>query len=218
MPTKIKELYDSGEFTGKALEIAILHRPAGAEGQAPGAGGRRQARASSMRPNFGNLPAPWSARSNPRASTASRWLSMRLCAPTISRPPPWKVRFSPIWKTTAIKPIRRRTKSRSTLSPFVGGSQSAVDRGRILAEAQNFSRDLANEPANVLTPTLLAERARQMAVGIRPGMRDSGSGSHAPARHGRFAGRGARQRRASRAHRHPVQARQHSRYRRIISG
>ena len=25
----IKELYDSGEFTGKALEIAILHHPAG---------------------------------------------------------------------------------------------------------------------------------------------------------------------------------------------
>ncbi len=44
------------------------------------------------------------------------------------------------------------------------GSQAALDRGRILAEAQNFSRDLANEPANVLTPTLLAERARQMAA------------------------------------------------------
>ena len=25
----VKELYDSGEFSGKALEIAILHRPAG---------------------------------------------------------------------------------------------------------------------------------------------------------------------------------------------
>ena len=45
----------------------------------------------------------------------------------------------------------------------LGGSQSAADRGRILAEAQNFSRDLANEPANVLTPSLLAERASQMA-------------------------------------------------------
>ena len=41
----------------------------------------------------------------------------------------------------------------------LGGSQAGVDRGRILAEAQNFTRDLANEPANVLTPLLLAERA-----------------------------------------------------------
>jgi leucyl aminopeptidase len=46
----------------------------------------------------------------------------------------------------------------------LSGSQAAVDRGRILAEAQNFSRDIANEPANVLTPTLLAERARQMST------------------------------------------------------
>ena len=45
-----------------------------------------------------------------------------------------------------------------------GGSQAALDRGRILAEAQNFTRDLANEPANVLTPLLLAERARKMAA------------------------------------------------------
>ena len=29
LPDQIKELYDSGEFSGKALEIAILHRPAG---------------------------------------------------------------------------------------------------------------------------------------------------------------------------------------------
>jgi leucyl aminopeptidase len=45
----------------------------------------------------------------------------------------------------------------------LGGSQAAVERGRILAEAQNFSRDLANEPANLLTPTGLAARARKMA-------------------------------------------------------
>src|SRR6202043_2904312 len=46
----------------------------------------------------------------------------------------------------------------------LGGSQAAVDRGRILAEAQNFTRDLANEPANILTLTHLAERAREMAA------------------------------------------------------
>lgn len=35
-------------------------------------------------------------------------------------------------------------------------------RGNILGEAQNFTRDLANEPGNILTPAVLAERARQM--------------------------------------------------------
>lgn len=39
----------------------------------------------------------------------------------------------------------------------------AFERGVILAEAQNFARDLANEPANLLTPLVLAERAHVMA-------------------------------------------------------
>ena len=41
--------------------------------------------------------------------------------------------------------------------------QSAVDQARVLAEAQNFTRELVNEPGNRMTPTILAERARKMA-------------------------------------------------------
>ena len=46
-----------------------------------------------------------------------------------------------------------------------GGAEleDAVARGRILAEAQNFTRGLVNEPANRLTPSKVAEAARQMA-------------------------------------------------------
>ncbi len=39
-----------------------------------------------------------------------------------------------------------------------------VEQGRIIAEAVNFTRDLVNEPANVLTPTEMANRAREMAA------------------------------------------------------
>jgi leucyl aminopeptidase len=42
--------------------------------------------------------------------------------------------------------------------------RAAVDRGKIVAEAQNFSRELKNEPANRLTPLVLAEQARKMAA------------------------------------------------------
>jgi leucyl aminopeptidase len=35
--------------------------------------------------------------------------------------------------------------------------------GQILAEAQNLTRDLANEPANLMTPTILAARAQRLA-------------------------------------------------------
>ncbi len=38
-----------------------------------------------------------------------------------------------------------------------------VERGRILAEAANFARDLANEPANHMTPSNLADQAADMA-------------------------------------------------------
>jgi leucyl aminopeptidase len=39
----------------------------------------------------------------------------------------------------------------------------AAERGRIVAEAANFARDLSNEPANVLTPTEFAARTEAMA-------------------------------------------------------
>jgi leucyl aminopeptidase len=47
--------------------------------------------------------------------------------------------------------------------------QKAMDDARIIAESQNFTRDLVNEPSNHMTPTVLADRARKMAqeVGLK---------------------------------------------------
>ena len=39
---------------------------------------------------------------------------------------------------------------------------SAMEQGRIIGEAQNFTRDLVNEPSNRMTPTILADRAKAM--------------------------------------------------------
>ncbi|MGO8786652.1 MAG: leucyl aminopeptidase [Terriglobia bacterium] len=44
------------------------------------------------------------------------------------------------------------------------GAQAALERGRIVGEAQNFTRELVNEPSNRLTPTKLAERSTEMAT------------------------------------------------------
>src|SRR6266404_2575860 len=48
-----------------------------------------------------------------------------------------------------------------------GGDKKALkrgaDRGRIIGEAANFTRDLANEPGGYLTPTILAARAQKVA-------------------------------------------------------
>src|SRR5262245_5377872 len=39
----------------------------------------------------------------------------------------------------------------------------AIERGRIIAEATNFAREIINEPANVINPTELARRAEEVA-------------------------------------------------------
>jgi leucyl aminopeptidase len=51
----------------------------------------------------------------------------------------------------------------AVLVGFDAAAQAAVDRGIIIAESQNFARELGNEPSNLLTPSLLAERAEAMA-------------------------------------------------------
>jgi leucyl aminopeptidase len=42
----------------------------------------------------------------------------------------------------------------------------AVERGRILGESSNIARDFCNEPANVLTPSVFADRAVEIATSV----------------------------------------------------
>ena len=41
--------------------------------------------------------------------------------------------------------------------------EKAIARGRIMAEAANWARDMVNEPANYMTPSQMAEAAQQLA-------------------------------------------------------
>lgn len=41
--------------------------------------------------------------------------------------------------------------------------KNGLERGRVIGESMNFTRDLANEPPNILTPTEMARRAQDMA-------------------------------------------------------
>ncbi len=50
---------------------------------------------------------------------------------------------------------------------IVGADENAVEKGRILAEAQNYVRDLVNEPGNVINPITLAEEAKRIAKEFR---------------------------------------------------
>ena len=63
------------------------------------------------------------------------------------------------------KKTRRSTPSPSWPMPTINISEleAALHTGRIIAESQNFTRDLVNEPSNLMTPTILAEHAKKMA-------------------------------------------------------
>jgi leucyl aminopeptidase len=61
----------------------------------------------------------------------------------------------------------RKDQSVQSLTVVVSGDQASlqqtIDQARILAESQNFTRELVNEPSNRMTPTILANCARDMA-------------------------------------------------------
>ncbi len=67
----------------------------------------------------------------------------------------------------------RKDQSVESLTVVATGDQAslqrALDEGRILGESQNFTRELVNEPSNRMTPTILANRAQEMAkeVGLK---------------------------------------------------
>ena len=61
------------------------------------------------------------------------------------------------------KPSNRKAVESVMLAGFDGAAQAGIDRGSIIAESQNFARELGNEPSNLLTPSMLAERAQTMA-------------------------------------------------------
>ena len=71
------------------------------------------------------------------------------------------------------EPDKYRTKDKEerqidSITVIVDGADekalnSGAERGRIIGESINFTRDLANEPGAYMTPTIMADRARKVA-------------------------------------------------------
>jgi leucyl aminopeptidase len=159
---QLKEFYDTGEFTGKTLEIAVLHHPPGLSAKRlvlAGGGKRDRFDAAELRKLSGAVLRALKAK-------GVRGITLVLDEPFRSD----DFAAAAVEGALLADPENDRyktdpKKNEKQVDSFavLGGSQAAVHRGRILAEAQNFSRDIANEPANVLTPTVLAGHAKKMA-------------------------------------------------------
>ncbi len=160
---QIKELYDSGEFTGKSLEISVLHRPAGfrARRLALAGGGQRD--------RFNSAELRKLSGAAFRALKPKGVRSIVLALDDAFRSDEFGAAAVEGAVLADLEADRYKTdpkKNEKQVASFavLGASEPAVNRGRVIAESQNFTRQLANEPSNVLTPMQLAERAREMAA------------------------------------------------------
>ena len=166
------ELRSSGELTGKAYECTLIHRPAGLAAQkllVVGAGKPEK---------FDD------AQERRLAGTAVRFVRARsahMLAWVLDSSRPGAARAAAEGAIVADYDADRYRTERNgerRVDKFLlatGGptprseTRQSLEHGKIIAEAQNFVRDLVNEPSNTMTPEILAGRARAMAekVGLK---------------------------------------------------
>ncbi len=164
----LRRLAESGELTGKWLEMTLLHYAAGLAPQRLlllGAGKSKDFTAIEMRRvasaalrylkarsvrRFVFLP-----REKDRTAVAAQVITEGLLyADFESDKYKTEKKENKVIEAVAIAGWDANNRSEA---------ERGIERGRVIGEAQNFTRDLVNEPSNRLTPRMLAERAEAMA-------------------------------------------------------
>jgi leucyl aminopeptidase len=156
----LDELKSSAEFLGKPGELVVLHQPHGLAARrlaVVGGGKKDKFDAGALRKAVGAAVrtlkqkgvkklAWWLADGDAEALAEGAILGN--FEPDQNKP------------STDQKPLEAFHVVAQSVSAQV---RDALDHGRIIAEAQNFTRELVNEPSNRLTPAVLAQRAVAMA-------------------------------------------------------
>jgi leucyl aminopeptidase len=174
-----KDVISSGEVTGKTFETTLLHRPAGLK-------------AKRLLLIGGGKPKTFSAAELRKlAGAAVRTLKSKSIRSFAFLAPPLKPDLDPppregLMSEVALKAIvegafvgnfdpdyyksDRKDQKIDELTVVAIGDEARLKeadrKARIVAESQNFTRDLVNEPSNRMTPTILAERAKKMAAEV----------------------------------------------------
>jgi leucyl aminopeptidase len=165
------DMIASGEISGKALEIALLHRPDKLKAKRLLLVGGGKAN------NFGSFELRRTAGAALRFLKPKGIRSFAFVAPEGLNGEEaveaivegaFVGNFDPdTYKSD------RRDQQVDSLTVVARGDQlqlqRAMDEARIIGESQNFTRELVNEPSNRMTPTILADRARKMCeeVGLK---------------------------------------------------
>ncbi len=165
---KIRVLVESGELTGKMFEMVLLHFPAGIAAQRlllVGGGKQEKFTAADLRKIAGAALRYLKTRGIKKFAFLSR---------EGERDPKalQAVTEGLFYADYESDKYRTEKKNKNVVESVLlagwdpaGNAEysPAIERGRNIAESQNFSRDLVNEPSNYLTPRMLADRASAMA-------------------------------------------------------
>lgn len=158
------DLFDSGEVAGKSLELTLLHHAPGVRSTRvllAGAGKPDKFDAAEMRRLSGAALRYLKAKSIKNVAFA---LEPEFAADDFASAAIEGAILGDFEPDRYKKGDDKKSVEVFTLAGDTPGLDAAVERGRVLAEAQNFSRDLVNEPANRLTPLAMADAARKMAT------------------------------------------------------
>src|SRR2546425_722514 len=164
----LRKLSSSGELTAKWLETTLVHFPAGLAPQRLlliGAGKRDKFNVAQLRKLAGAALRYLKARKIARLAFLS-WEADRNSASAQAITEGLLVaHFEPDKYKTEKK--NGKEVEAAALAGWDAANcaeaEQGIERGRIVAESQNFTRELVNEPSNRLTPRILAERAAAMA-------------------------------------------------------
>jgi leucyl aminopeptidase len=164
----LRKLVQSGELTGKTLESTLLHAPAGLKASRLlllGAGKREQFSGATLRKIVGAATRSLKAKGVKKiAFLVGENEANDATAQAIA-----EAAVTANFETDKYKTDKKTDKQIESLAiagypdSMRASAEAALLRGRTVGEAQNFTRDLVNEPSNKLTPRVLGEKAEAMA-------------------------------------------------------
>jgi len=164
----LRKLAKGGELTGKMLEFTLVHAPVGLKAARlllVGAGKREQWNSATLRKIAGAALRYLKARSVKNFALLVREGHATDEAAQAIAEGALAANFEP----DKYKTDKKNDKNIESvqIAGFSDAERAAGDKGlskgRVIADAQNFARDLINEPANKLTPRIMAEKAEAMA-------------------------------------------------------
>ena len=164
----LTELRATGEFTGKLYDVAILHHPQSLAAK------RLVVIGGGKRPKFSPVELRRAAgvlvRHLKGKGVHTIALQLDSSAESVEVAAAVEGAILGGWEADKYKSDPKKDQKRidsfaiAVLGSVPEGFAEALEQGRIIAEAQNFTRDLANEPANKLTPAILAQAAKDTAA------------------------------------------------------